>query len=800
MIAASVAAALGGGGGPLRMCLAAMTRAAPRIAAAASAAPSRSFADAPIGDGTSSSKHSALYITDGEGRMIEEHTPLILGLLNYFERHLPFVGYFTPFGGGGPNHIIDRHINLIHSVFKWQGDPSSMVGVPEEDAARQIGAGRTSDLMDKIYVNFAKYKETKDLVLVSSPPMVGEQLDARIAATLGAPVVLAMDAGDGQSPSELYRQASMRRQLFQEHKVPFLGTIVNKVPARDHAIISAQMRRKFQEGDMPLLGVLPEARLLRSVRLDEVKEALGADVLFSMTETLDDEYSYVIAGAQRLANLLDVLRNDGMARPLVVTTVDRLDVVLGLLGAQMAANGPGMAGLLLCPSGHRNTTESKARDLAIDYLNGIKKGGLYKGFLFPVLAVDKPMLEVLRALDGLKGNILPTSTRKIQECKMVFDAHVDANTLVHNLEASELLQANRLTPKMFTYQIKSMCIKDPQTIVLPEATDSRVLLAAAEVTSRGMAKIVLLGDPATVANEAKKAGADISACSIVDPKNSARMEKYVNALVEARKKKGISREVATDQIRGDVNSFGVMMVATADADGMVSGAIHTTAATIRPAMQVLKTNSLVSSVFFMCLPDKVLVYGDCAVNVSPSSKELAQIASVSADTAAAFGIEPRVAMLSYSTLGSGAGPDVQKVTDAVQMVKEMRPDLMVEGPIQYDAAIDPAVAKVKVKSHSDVAGKANVFVFPDLNTGNNTYKAVQQATGAIAMGPVMQGLSKPVNDLSRGCTVADIVNTICVTSVQAMQAKQRAAGKAAAASSADAATQTEAPATAAAAA
>ncbi|GBF96450.1 ferredoxin-dependent glutamate synthase [Raphidocelis subcapitata] len=1164
MIAATCVGALQAAG--LRSCLGALTRAAPHAAAALALARRRAYGNAPsspagAAGANGAGKHSAIYLTDGNGTTLQEHTPLILGMLNYFERHLPFVGYFTPFGGNQGakgNHPTDRHLRLVQSVVG--GEPSSMMGVPEDEAARLIAAGKTAELQDRVFAAFAKNKarlgESKDLVLVGSPPMVGEQLDAEIAAALGAPVVLAIDGGELTSPAEIYRAATLRRQLYREHRasarclaVPFLGAIVNKIPARDHAITSAQLKRRFEEGGIPLLGAVPDVGILRSVRLDEVKEALGADVLFSSTGTLDEEYSYVIPAAQRLADLLDILRNDGLMRPLIVTTVDRLDLVMGLMGAQVSAHGPGLAGVLLCPSGHRHTTESKTRDLAQDYFDGIKRSGLYKGFIFPVLAVNKPMVDVLRTLDGMRGAILPSSARKIQECKMLFDSHVDANLLVQNLEASESLHAGRMTPKKFTHQIKSMCGggiwsmsgETPRRAARGEwggvadfgATDSRVLLAASEVTARGLARVILLGDPVTVANEAKKAGADISGCSV----NTSRLDKYVDALVEIRKKKGISREVASDQsawpaekgageggedpirwttlddaaadgksptfpylkglengdtatskikqvasgrfgvtpeflvnadqleikvaqgakpgeggqlpgkkvspyiaelrrskpgvplisppphhdiysiedlaqliydlhqinpeakvsvklvaeagigvvasgvakanadviqisghdggtgaspissikhaggpmemgvaethqtlvrnelrervvlradggmrsgrdvlmaaalgadeygfgtvamiatgcimarvchtnncpvgvasqreelrarfpgapadlvnyfhfvaeevraglaslglrsldeligradllrqradlklaktaglnlaflttfagaaggssarlaqevhsngpqlddviladseIRGDCNSFGVMMVALGDADGMVSGAIHTTAATIRPAMQVLKTDSLVSSVFFMCLPDKVLVYGDCAVNVSPSSKDLAQIAATSADTAAAFGLTPRVAMLSYSTLGSGAGPDVQKVTDAVKLVKEMRPDLMVEGPIQYDAAIDPAVARVKVKTHSEVAGRANVFVFPDLNTGNNTYKAVQQATGAIAMGP---GLSKPVNDLSRGCTVADIVNTICVTSVQAMQAKAHAGG------------------------
>ena len=306
-----------------------------------------------------------------------------------------------------------------------------------------------------------------------------------------------------------------------------------------------------------------------------------------------------------------------------------------------------------------------------------------------------------------------------------------------------------------------------------------MLAAAAEIAQRGLARVTLLGSPDDVRACARKFNVDVSACAILDHMHCPQADSYADELVAARKSKGITRDTAVDLL-SDGNTFGTMMVRAGDADGMVSGATCTTANTIRPALQLLKTpqRTHVSSVFFMCLPDRVLVYGDCAVNVDPSAEELAQIAAVSADTAAAFGIPPRVAMLSYSTLGSGAGPAVDKVAAATALVKERRPDLLVEGPIQYDAAVDPAIAAQKVKGESQVAGRATVCVFPDLNTGNNTYKAVQQSTGALAIGPLMQGLAKPVNDLSRGCTVADIVNTVACTAVQAIGAKNAATGRA----------------------
>eukprot|EP00198_Chlamydomonas_reinhardtii_P002451 XP_001691787.1 phosphate acetyltransferase [Chlamydomonas reinhardtii] len=516
----------------------------------------------------------------------------------------------------------------------------------------------------------------------------------------------------------------------------------------------------------------------------------------------------VVVGSQRLEELLETLVERPMGRPLVVTSADRLDIVLGLLAAQLSVRGPSVAGVLLTQAGASRITRSYAKS-AVDNIfaglsnntgasgggpdgaaaaNGSAQGSLYRGALLPVLSTDKHLAEALAVIGRMDASILPTSIRKVTQCKvagaavMLFDKYIDANAVVTGLQKS---RPTRVTPKMFQHTMKAMCRASPQHIVLPESVDKRVLAAAADVTARGLARVTLLGDPTTVQQEPPPSPSTPAAMAAPASASSDRFDKYVDMLVEARKKKGMTREAAADTLHGDINFFGTMMVAAGDADGMVSGAIHTTASTIRPALQMLKNpaSSLVSSIFFMCLPDRVLVYGDCAVNVSPSAADLAAIATTSADTAAAFGIEPRVAMLSYSTLGSGAGPDVQKVTEAVALVKQQRQDIKVEGPIQYDAAIDPAVAAVKVKGGSEVAGRATVFVFPDLNTGNNTYKAVQQSTGAIAMGPVMQvcvrvsagvgGLLKPVNDLSRGCTVPDIVNTICVTSIQAMQFKQR---------------------------
>ncbi|KAG2499809.1 hypothetical protein HYH03_002105 [Edaphochlamys debaryana] len=716
-----------------------------------------------------STELQCLFLSDVSN--VGQRTPLLLGFFNYFERHLPHVGFFEPIAAEAlatSELKIDRHVELVYKVFNMKGDARHMTGVQDAEAARMIANGQNSDLLDRIYSAYVMYKEDKDIVIVEGPgPLVGgTELDAQIAAALGAPVLMTMTGQPNLTVADYFNRAMVKRQIFLDHHVDVLGIVLNGIPRASHAIMTAQLRDRFAQAGLPFAGAIPSDNLLRTVRLDEVQTGLGAARLYGDQLLTDVEFDDIIVACQRLEELLEILAERPAGRPLVVTSADRLDIVLGLLAAQLSVSGPGVAGVLLTQAGSSRTGRNYARDTIDRIFAGLMQSGLYKGSLLPVLSTDMPLREALARLGSLDAAILPSSQRKITQCKRLFEQYVDANAVVAGLQA---VKPTRMTPKMFMHTLKSMCRATPQHIVLPESEDKRVLAAAAEVTARGLAKITLLGEQTTILAEAKKLGLDLSGCNIHNPQRSDRFEKYVDMLVAARSKKGMTRDVAADTLNGDVNFYATMMVAAGDADGMVSGAIHTTASTIRPALQVLKSSEapLVSSIFFLCLPDRLVVYGDCAVNVNPSAADLAQIAITSADTAEAFGIEPLVAMLSYSTLGSGAGPDVQKVAEAVAIVKKRRPDIKVEGPIQYDAAIDPKVAAVKVQGESEVAGKATIFIFPDLNTGNNTYKAVQQSTGAIAMGPVMQGLLKPVNDLSRGCTVPDIINTICVTSIQA---------------------------------
>lgn len=438
----------------------------------------------------------------------------------------------------------------------------------------------------------------------------------------------------------------------------------------------------------------------------------------------------------------------------------------------MRSEGAGEMGLLpdLAPPAHAGILCSGPVDPNVQEILAAQSAQL----TLPILQSDLPIDQLMSRIQTVEADVLPTSHLKIAQAAHLFDRNVDLDRLTQLVKNPAKL--DYVNPKMFQHSIAEKCRNNRQRIVLPEGTDRRVIKAAAECVQRGLADITILGNPDEIKGLAAQVGADISGCKIINPASSDRFESYVKAYLEARKGKGLAEQHVRDQLTSET-VYGVMMVHQGDADGMVSGASHTTADTVRPALQLLGAkdasgkNRLVSSVFFMLLPDKVLVYGDCAVNVNPTSDELAQIGMVSADTAKAFGVEPRVAMLSYATHGSNSGPLVEKVTEATKIIKAQRPDVVVDGPFQYDAAVDPNTAKVKVKTPSQVAGRANVLIFPDLNTGNVSYKAVQQNTGAIAMGPVLQGLRLPVNDLSRGCTVNDIVNTILVTSVQAMQAR-----------------------------
>ncbi|MEU4295580.1 phosphate acetyltransferase [Kribbella sp. NPDC026596] len=494
---------------------------------------------------------------------------------------------------------------------------------------------------------------------------------------------------------------------------------------------------------------LPEEPLLTQPTVADLMVPVEGRLLRGDPALLTREVTGLVVAGMTMPNVLDRLF-DGAA---VVTAADRPEVVLGVLVAHASLNFPQISAVVLNGG---FTLPAQVQRL----LDGV-------GVTLPILETPLDTQATSAALTAVRGRLTKDSPRKVDAALSLFEQNVDGGALLDQLEVA---RSNAVTPLMFEHQLIDEAVAHRKHIVLPEGEEERILRASDVLLRRGVAELTLLGNPVTISAKAAALGADIAAAQVVDPEHDHLAERLADELHRLRKHRGIDQDRARELVR-DVSYFGTMMVQLGLADGMVSGAAHTTAHTIRPALEIVKTVpgvSVVSSVFFMCLQNQVLVYGDCAVNPDPTAEQLADIAISSAATAVAFGIEPRVAMLSYSTGTSGSGTDVEKVSKATAIIRERAPELPVEGPIQYDAAIDSAVARTKLPG-SPVAGRATVFIFPDLNTGNNTYKAVQRSANAVAVGPVLQGLRKPVNDLSRGATVRDIISTVAITAVQAQQ-------------------------------
>jgi phosphate acetyltransferase len=562
-------------------------------------------------------------------------------------------------------------------------------------------------------------------------------LNARLANELGAVVVGVVD-GAGHSAEQT---DSAVRSAY--HSLIDLGTTVAAVIA-NRATPGAGDKLC---GDLAVpVYAIPADPAISAPTLAEVTDALKARrVLGDEAAYGRDALSYVV-GAAHVPVFLDHLIDGGV----VITPGDRDDLVVATFAAH-AAGQVSVAGVVL--------TLGELPDARVLDLVGKLRTDL------PVISVDLDSFTTVAALSQLEGRLSAATPRKIEAALGAFESHVDTADLARRLDVAT---SERVTPLMFEYALIERARREPRHVVLPEGTEERILRAAEVVLRRGVARLTLLGPPDDVFKKARELGLDLGNAEVIDPATSPLRDGFAQEYARLRAHRGVTLDAALDTV-SDVNYFGTLMVHTGRADAMVSGATHPTADTIRPAFEIIKNVpgvSVASSVFFMCLADHVLVYGDCAINPDPSAEQLADIALSSATTAARVGVTPRVAMLSYSTGSSGHGADVDKVAAATKLVRERAPELLVEGPIQYDAAVDPAVAATKLPG-SPVAGQATVLIFPDLNTGNNTYKAVQRSAGAVAVGPVLQGLRKPVNDLSRGATVPDIINTIAITAIQA---------------------------------
>ncbi len=530
-----------------------------------------------------------------------------------------------------------------------------------------------------------------------------------------------------------------------------LATIVNRYTGDDRSLLL----KRFQSASdqHPPVYVLPNEEILGKPTVGEIARALTGNCIQCEPDGMNREVQHVVVAAMQLRNFLDHIEEGS----LIITPGDRADIILGTLATFFSETYPNIAGIVLTGD---LAPEPPVQRL-IDGLRSTQVSRLSP----PIIRVATDTYQTATNAHAVRSSLTPENNRKIATALGLFESHVDMEALEARIAVTH---STRLTPIMFQYQLIERAKARRQRIVLPEGVEERILRAAEILSRRGVADLTLLGDTRKIQQKITSLGLQLKDVDIVDPLTSTWRDKYAAIYYDLRKHKGINEDMARDAMT-DVSYFGTMMVHQGQADGMVSGSIHTTAHTIRPAFEFIRTRpdcSIVSSVFFMCLQDRVLVYGDCAINPNPSAEQLADIAVSSAETAAKFGVTPRIAMLSYSTGVSGKGDDVEKVRAATQLVRDRRPDLKIEGPIQYDAAIDDGVARTKMPD-SEVAGKATVFIFPDLNTGNNTYKAVQRSAHAIAVGPVLQGLKKPVNDLSRGCLVEDIVNTVAITAIQA---------------------------------
>lgn len=678
-----------------------------------------------------------------------------LGLVNMLLGQAQRVGYFKPIVDFAPDQQRDAHIDTVLSHFQLPIEYADTYVYTRAEALRLMEAGGQGDIIDRIIHRFKDLEERYDFLVVEGSDFLGSgtafEFDSNvlIAKNLGVPAVVVV-SGERKTVAQTVSEVLTVLRGFEAREVQVLSAVVNKVPPAQADDVRASLEAQLPAG--LVLAVIPEDKALLNPTMRDLHAALGGKLLLG-EELLGSQVDNFVTGAMQVPNFLNYLKENVV----IVTPGDRGDILIAAVQANLSASYPKVAGVVL-------TAGWEPEEPILRLLRGLPQG------VMPILAVETGTFETSARLAAVKSRITPDHPRKIQLAIQTFERYVDGPALRDKLAG---YQSENITPHMFQYRLMQWARRQRRHIVLPEGNDDRILRAAALLLQQDVVDLTILGNEAEVAASAKRLGLNLPLghLRVIDPVHSAYYEDYVQTFYELRKAKGVNEDMARDLLR-DVSYFGSMMVYKGHADGMVSGAVHTTQHTIRPALQFIKTKpgiSLVSSVFFMCLPDRVAVFGDCAVNPNPTAEQLAEIAVSSAESARAFGVNPRVAMLSYSSGTSGEGAEVDKVRRATELVRQLRPELPVEGPIQYDAAVDPLVGQQKLPG-SAVAGQASVLIFPDLNTGNNTYKAVQRETGALAIGPVLQGLNKPVNDLSRGCTVDDVFNTVVITAIQSQQA------------------------------
>ena len=671
-----------------------------------------------------------------------------MGMMEILKRNLHRVAFFRPIIFS--KDIQDGDISFIRERYNLDIAYEECYGYDIAEVEEHIAQGKDSELIENLITKFKKLESEYDFVLCEGirksflTSTISYDLNVKIAQNFGAPYINIINAKD-KNPKEVYEEVIIENEYSTSVGCTHFASFINRASDEN----SKTLKKLFSKTKYTAY-ILKELEELNLPNIKDVMESLDAKSIVLGEHDMLRIIRSVKVAALTLDNFLDNIEGED----LVIVPADRSDIIVGLYGAMHSANYPSISAIVFPFDMKIHPNIQKL----IDGLDGAK---------VPILSVKSDTFNTAANIMKVHSRLRVNSERKIALALGLFNESVDVKAIEEKIATT---YNDIMTPQMFEYKLFAMARQNKKRIVLPESSDERILRAAEILLRRDVAEIILLGDEKELREHYMRLGLDLSKATLMNPLNSKYQEEFALRFYEKRKHKGLSRDAARDAMT-HLSYFATMMVECGYADGMVSGAIHSTADTIRPALQIIKTKenvSIVSSVFFMCFETKVLVYGDCAINEDPNAQELADIAIASSDTANTFGITPKVALLSYSTGESGHGADVDKVRAATALVKEKRPDLLVEGPIQYDAAINKEVARIKLPN-SKVAGAATVFIFPDLNTGNNTYKAVQRSSGAIAIGPVIQGLKKPVNDLSRGCLVEDIVNTVAITAIQAAE-------------------------------
>lgn len=693
--------------------------------------------------------NKAIYIATSEensGKSI-----ITLGLMSMLIGRTAKVGYFRPIVEDFEEGKLDSHIETVISHFGLDIQFQDAYAITKSKLIKKKNKGKMGEVIDLIIEKYKRLEERFDFVLVEGTSFTGEgtvielDINVLIAKNLGIPAII-VGTGVGKTLEELVDSLYLAYDSFKVKEVEVLAVIANKVQPENLELVTDRLKKSLPEEVM--VNSIPMISSLNNPTIQEIVKELNATVLFGAA-FLNNQIGSFSVGAMQLRNYLLNLKENG----LVITPGDRADIILGALQANESVNYPAISGIVL-------TGNILPEESILKLIEGLST-------IVPIIAVEGGTYFITNKIGSIKPKIYANNKDKILTSINTFENYVDLDSLTEKFIKFE---SDGMTPKMFQYNLVKRAKKHRKHIVLPEGNDDRIITAASRLLAMDVVDISIIGDKKQIENKVSELGLvlDFSKVNIINPRKDSHYDDYVNTYYELRKEKKMTLEIARDLME-DGSYFGTMMVYKGHADGMVSGAAHTTQHTILPALQFIKTkpnSSVVSSIFFMCLEDRVSIFGDCAINPNPTAEQLAEIAISSAESSMAFGIEPKIAMLSYSSGSSGKGDDVDKVRTATEIVRQKRPDLKIEGPIQYDAAVDPEVGQSKMPN-SEVAGHASVLIFPDLNTGNNTYKAVQRETGALAIGPMLQGLNKPVNDLSRGCTVDDIINTVVITAIQA---------------------------------